>query len=189
MSPLSATSVAALSDAALAQYVEGDDFAWTQLYAVHGQTARSFLRRLGVPSESLDDACQEVFLEVFRYLGRFRGESSFKTWLYRLCITQARRFRRRRHVIDTLGRLLSWEPPSYASSKSLDSDRAEQLVEGALNQLNEGERLVFVLYELEGASGSEIASVAACPEATVWRRLHYARKKFTEYVRSCEDQS
>ena len=48
----------------------------------------------------------------------------------------------------------------------------------ALDQMTERERLVFVLYEFEGLPGKQIAEIANCPEATVWRRLHYARSTF-----------
>jgi len=59
-------------------------------------------------------------------------------------------------------------------------------VQAALAQLTEPERLVFVLYELEGVAGREVATIAGCPEATVWRRLHYARKKFSAYIEGQE---
>jgi RNA polymerase sigma factor (sigma-70 family) len=52
----------------------------------------------------------------------------------------------------------------------------------ALERMNEGDRLVFVLYEFEGLPGKQIAEIADCPEATVWRRLHYARRIFRDVV-------
>ena len=51
--------------------------------------------RLGVPASHLEDACQEVFVDVFRYLPRFRREADFRTWLYRICLSRARVTRRR----------------------------------------------------------------------------------------------
>ncbi|HEY4159455.1 MAG TPA: sigma-70 family RNA polymerase sigma factor, partial [Polyangiaceae bacterium] len=60
---------------------------------------------------------------------------------------------------------------------SLPEHVARARIEQALAQLSEGERTVFVLYEMEGVSGKEIAQIAEIPEASVWRRLHYARKR------------
>jgi RNA polymerase sigma factor (sigma-70 family) len=64
-------------------------------------------------------------------------------------------------------------PPS-----TMTETTAMQRVAEALNQLNQGDRLVFVLYEFEGLPGKQIADITGCPEATVWRKLHYARRTF-----------
>jgi RNA polymerase sigma-70 factor (ECF subfamily) len=59
-----------------------------------------------------------------------------------------------------------------------------RMFERALGRLGAGERAVFVLYEMEGVSGKEIAEIVGCPEATVWRRLHYARQNFRRELES-----
>jgi DNA-directed RNA polymerase specialized sigma24 family protein len=78
--------------------VDGDDAAWRQLHLRYYPIAVAFLRKLGVRPTELEDATQEVFLEMHRYLGRFRGQSDLKTWVYRLCLTQARLAHRRRRL-------------------------------------------------------------------------------------------
>src|SRR5512141_1948755 len=65
---------------------------------------------MGVPPVDLDDACQEVFVQVFRYLPRFEQRADFRTWLYRVCLSQARRAQRRRRVRETLDWLLRRDP-------------------------------------------------------------------------------
>lgn len=156
-----------------------EEASWRQLYEEHHMVARRFLVSMGVQRDSLEDACQDVFLQAFRYLPKFRGECSFKTWLYRICASEARRHRKRARSRRGLLQLLSTEPASqYVSEGEWGQHRAEQLVSRALSKLPETERLVFVLYELEGLPGKEIADIAGCPESTVWRRLHYARKTF-----------
>src|SRR5687767_9230314 len=75
--------------------VEGDRSAWPQLHRQYYPIAAAFLRKLGVDERDLEDACQEVFLQMFRYVASFRGDADPKTWLYRLCVTQARSVRRR----------------------------------------------------------------------------------------------
>jgi len=75
------------------------------------------------------------------------------------------------------------------SQGELGERRAQRLVNLALGQLPESERLVFVLYEFEGLPGKDISEIVDCPEATVWRRLHYARKAFRDYFERHGDGS
>jgi len=160
---------------------EGDAGAWRRLHGRYYPVAAAFLRKLGVNERELEDATQEVFLQVHRYLPRFRHEAELSTWLYRICITQARRVRRRVRVTDTLFRMLSLVPgEALVSSTPLSEASARRRIEKALAALPEGERSVFVLYEMEGLSGKRIAEIVEIPEATVFRRLHYARRTFRE---------
>jgi RNA polymerase sigma-70 factor (ECF subfamily) len=157
----------------------GDAAAWRALHRRYFPVAGAFLRKLGVRDGDVEDATQDVFLEMFRYLPRFRGEAELSTWLYRLCITQARRVRRRARLTETLLRVLALAPAQeFLSAPSLPEDIARRRVERALSALTEAERTVFVLYEMEGVPGKQIAEIVSCPEATVWRRLHYARHAF-----------
>jgi RNA polymerase sigma-70 factor (ECF subfamily) len=160
-----------------------DDGAWKELYEQNYLIAQRFLLSMGVQRDALEDVCQDVFLQAFRYLPKFRGECSFKTWLYRICASEARRHRQRVRLRKTITHLLMFQTENdAANSHEWGQAHAERVVQRALNQLPETERLVFVLYELEGLPGKEIAEIARCPEATVWRRLHYARKTFRKYV-------
>lgn len=160
---------------------EGDDAAWRRLHRRYYPVAAAFLRKLGVRDRDLEDATQDVFLQVHKYLPRFRREAELSTWLYRLCITQARRVRRRVRVTEALFRMLSIMPgDALVSSTPLSEESARRRIEAALSKLSEGERSVFVLYEMEGLSGKRIAEIVECPEATVFRRLHYARQTFRQ---------
>jgi RNA polymerase sigma factor (sigma-70 family) len=154
---------------------------WRELYETNYLNARRFLLSLGVPTDAVEDACQDVFLQAFRYLPKFRGDCSFKTWLYRICASEARRYRQRTRLKRALFGLLSAEAEAPVSQGEWGDRKSAVLVSQAVAQLPETERLVFVLYELEGLSGKEISEIAECPEATVWRRLHYARKSFRTY--------
>ncbi|HLV22930.1 MAG TPA: RNA polymerase sigma factor [Polyangiaceae bacterium] len=163
----------------LDECVRGDVDAWRALHAQYAPLAALFLRRLGVSDADLEDATQEVFLQLFRYLSRFRREAELSTWLYRLCISQAGRVRRR----VRLGKLLSGalgvrSAEAFVSTPGLPEEIARRRIEAALAVLSPAERSVFVLYEMQGVSGKDIAAIVDCPEATVWRRLHYARERF-----------
>ena len=159
--------------------IGGDAEAWRLLHRRYFRMAASFLRELGVRDRDLEDATQEVFLQMFRYLPQFRREAELSTWLYRLCITQARHTRRRARLTDALLRVLACIPGSLlVSTPSFSEDVVRSRIQKALSDLSEPERAVFVLYEMKGLPGKQIAEILECPEATVWRRLHYARRAF-----------
>lgn len=171
--------------------VAGEADAWRALHETYHGVAGAFLRKLGVPDREAEDACQEVFVQVFRYLGRFERRADFKTWLYRLCITEARRVRRRSAVAG----LLRWfSPPETAAmvtvapgAASTDAE-AWRVVKAALDGMKPAHRTAFVLYEMEGLSGEQIARIEGCPVATVWRRLHHARKEFEARLHGTDAQ-
>ena len=164
--------------------VAGDREAWRTLHRTYHPIAAAFLRKMGVQDGDLEDACQEVFVQMFRYLPSFRGQAELKTWLYRLCMTEAGNVRRRFRLADAVRNLLRRELDARpaVSDLGLSDEAARRRVEAGLARLKEGERLVFVLYEMEGLGGEEIAEIAGCPVATVWRRLHYARRTFQEAI-------
>ena len=160
---------------------DGDALAWRKLHRKYFPVAAAFLRKLGVRERDLEDATQDVFLQMYKYLPRFRRQAELSTWLYRLCITQARHTRRRVRVTEALLSILSLMPTAaLLSEPGFSEDLARKRIAQALASLPEGERAVFVLYEMEGLPGKQIAEIVKCPEATVWRRLHYARRTFRE---------
>jgi RNA polymerase sigma-70 factor (ECF subfamily) len=159
--------------------LEGDESAWRHLHRLCYPRAAAFLRKLGVSELDLEDAVQDVFVQLFRYLPSFRREAELSTWLYRICISQARSVRRRKRVTDTLARLLSLgTAPTLVSTPSLPEAIVRRRVEAALSKMTEGDRTVFVLFEMEGVPGKRIAEIVDSPEASVWRRLHGARQVF-----------
>jgi RNA polymerase sigma-70 factor (ECF subfamily) len=161
----------------------GEPGAWEELDRRYRPQALAFLRRLGVAAEA-EDACQEVMVQVFRYLPRFERRAELRTWLYKLCVSQASRARRR----ALLTRPLRWltgrsEPvalPDWSAGRTVD------LVERALVAMGDDCRAVFVLYELEGLSTEEIARVLGRPGPSVRRRLHHARARFEAFLRTEE---
>jgi RNA polymerase sigma-70 factor, ECF subfamily len=163
----------------------GDAEAWRKLHRMYFPLAEAFLRKLGVSDRDIEDATQDVFLELFRYLPRFRREAELSTWLYRLCITQARRARRRAQLGGLLSRVLTLAAgPAFVSTPSLPDELARKRVLEALSTLTDMQRTVFVLYEFEGLPGKQIAEIVDAPEASVWRRLHDARQAFRRAVQA-----
>lgn len=162
--------------------VDGEPGAWRELHREFHPQAIRFLRRLGVPDRESEDLGQEVFVQVFRYLDRFEGRADFRTWLYKLCVSQANRFRRSR-VPLFLGWLRGGVPADVVGvSPAWTEEEMAQRAQRALERMKPAHREAFVLFELEGLSGEQIADVFGCPVATVWRRLSYARREFEAWV-------
>jgi RNA polymerase sigma-70 factor (ECF subfamily) len=173
-------AVAAVEPDLIERCVAGDSHAWTELHRAFRPQALYFLRRLGVAPREAEDACQEVFLQIVRYLARFERRADFRTWVYKLCISQAARLRRRRALLWPLAWLGLAEaglPPQWSDS------RAASLCERALAALSGRQRAVFVLFELEGLSTAEIARTLEAPPASVRRQLQEARSRFERFVR------
>jgi RNA polymerase sigma-70 factor (ECF subfamily) len=175
--------------------IAGDEAAWRELHRAYYPQVGRFLRRLGVPPVETDDLCQDVFAQVVRYLPRFEGRADFRTWLFKLCISQVnrrRRFRwpallrpgRARHerdrgLVAVDLRLEALAGPTLPEFSQVEMARRAQL---ALQHMKPAHRAVLVLFELEGLSGEEIARVVGAPVATVWRRLSYARREFEQWI-------
>jgi RNA polymerase sigma-70 factor, ECF subfamily len=146
-------------------------------------------RRLGTPEPNLDDVAQETFAIAHRRWREFEGRSSLKTWLYGIVFNVVRAFRRelgakypaalhaeRRADPDLLAD--GGEGPHESAAKR----EAARFVEHFLRRLNEDQRDVFVLAELEQLSAPEIATVVGAPLNTVYSRLRLARLEFARTV-------
>lgn len=169
--------------------VVGEADAWRELHRELYPVVATFLRRMGIPRAESDDVCQEVFLQVFRSLKSFEGRADLKTWVYRLCVSQAARWRRH----SWLKLPLRWLPGGEVTElhepvavATLAEDDLHRRIDEALKRMKSHHRAVLVLFELEGLSGEQIARVLECPVATVWRRLHYARTEFRTLVKERE---
>jgi RNA polymerase sigma-70 factor (ECF subfamily) len=166
-------------DALVPRVAAGESRAWRAFHRHYHPVAVAFLRKLGVREAELEDACQEVFVQAHRYLPTFRHEAQLRTWFYRLCVTQAAIVRKRGRRTRSLLTMFSCLSGADATPPATHSDATVlALVAKALDGMKDWERLVFVLYEMEGLPCEEIAAIADCPLGTVWRRLHQARRTF-----------
>ncbi len=159
----------------------GDRRAWEELHGIYRPQALAFLRRLGVAPREAEDACQEIFLQVFRYLDRFERRAEFRTWLYKLCISQAERVRRRARLLAPITWLRRCLEP--ATPPGWSDRRSHELADAALASLSPRQRQVFVLFELEGMPTAQIARLLHSPAASVRRQLQEARARFEAFVR------
>jgi RNA polymerase sigma-70 factor (ECF subfamily) len=153
------------------------------LYERHAPTVYRFLSALGVPPVEREDACQDVFLAVYRSLGRFRGEARLSTWIYRIAARGAGRAMQRRRLHALLSTLLLREPAAPPAPDPSERTARLQLLDELIGRLSPKKRLVLVLFEIEEVPVEEIAQIAGCPENTVWSRLHHARAELTEMAK------
>ena len=145
------------------------------------------LTHLGLRRESLEDACQEVFVAALRGLASFEQRSSQRTWLYGICRNVALSERRRYRVLTEIP--MEDLPETViqpAQEGALWVKRAHERLIQALSHLEESQRLIFILYEIEGLAMQEIASELGAPLRTCYSRLHAARQRVHSELRRSE---
>jgi RNA polymerase sigma-70 factor, ECF subfamily len=183
-----AWSEAATADLALVQQcAAGQEDACTRLVTDHQRMVYQLaLHLLGDSQEALD-LSQEVFLKVFRSLNQFRGQSTLRTWIYRIVVNQAsnrQRWWRRRHRsqqvrLEDLKGSQGDVPEVRVSSlpdRVLQQRETSQRVWRAMNALPFDQRAVIVLREIDGLSYEEIATSLEVAVGTVKSRLARARE-------------
>ena len=176
MKPVARGTSGVPSDSELvARCRRGDTAAWRMLHDRHARTVFRFLSALGVPAEDREDACQDVFVAVYRSLDRFRGAARLSTWIYRIAARGAGRAMRRRKMRALVSSLLQREPAAPPEPDPSERSARLAVLDDLLARLSPKKRLVLVLFEIEELTVDEIAKVADCPENTVWSRLHHAR--------------
>jgi len=137
--------------------------------------------------EDANDVVQEAFLKVNGSINKFRMDSSFETWLYRIVVNMSinlvkRRCRRRECVYTKdIDSDIAPDVRYKAESKdnpavNVEKKELREWVTKAVDSLSIHHRTVVILHEFEGLTHSEIASILKCSEGTVRSRLHYARK-------------
>jgi RNA polymerase sigma-70 factor (ECF subfamily) len=156
------------------------------VYLAHFDFVWKALRRLGVREQDAQDMTQKVFIVVYLKLPAFENRSSLRTWLYRVCLNTASDYRRSAPI----RREVTTEPAQIEFLSSSEDDARDEAearrrlatAEGILDKLPEAQRYVFVLFELEEMSGSEIAELLGISVGTVRSRLRLARELFTREV-------
>ena len=170
----------------LVERLRADDIgAFDELYRLtRDDVARTLSHLMGRRSD-LEDLIQETYLRLLKAVHNFRGESQFRTFLYRVCANVAlmhqRWWRRRREdLVAELPDQAGGEDPEAAAQAA----EASRLVHRALQALGPKKRIVFVYHELCGMGPDEIALAVDCSYNTVRSRLFHARLEFTRALRA-----
>ncbi len=153
-----------------------------ELLSTHARRVYGFVYRLVGP-ELVEDACQEVWIAVYRALPRFRGEARVTTWLLAIAARVCHKLTRR-HRLVLVGEDDAPEPVAEAPGPEAEALRGElaQVVRVAIDQLPDGRREVVHLRQIEGLSYDEIARVLDIPVGTVRSRLHHGMARLAELL-------
>jgi RNA polymerase sigma-70 factor (ECF subfamily) len=143
------------------------------------------------------DLAQDSFVKAWKSMGRFRGQSSFYTWIYRIVMNVTIDWLRKKQVksgteFDDSIQLKEVEPGSRTvpQAEALPSEHMEQTeirgeIDKAIAQLSPEHRAVILMKEIEGMQYHEIAEALGCSIGTVMSRLFYARKKLQNLLKDC----
>jgi RNA polymerase sigma-70 factor (ECF subfamily) len=172
------------------QSQQGDPAAFAELYRRYYRRLYHTLHRLLRNREDAEDVLQSTFLNAWRSIGCFKGESELFTWLYRIAINLAISHHRRR-LSNREKSLGEWneeqpvyDPPAMVPhpSTGLETQEALERLWHALQRLSEDHRIIICLKDIEEMSYEDIAQTLAIPIGTVRSRLHRARAELAELL-------
>jgi RNA polymerase sigma-70 factor, ECF subfamily len=177
----------------------GEERGFERLYRLHSQRVYALcLRMVKGNAAEAEDFTQESFLQLFRKIGTFRGESAFSTWLHRLTFnTVLMRLRRRRYQILSLDEMLEPGENDATLQKHIGTrdlrlsgsvDRID--FEHAIQQLPPGYKEILILHDVQGHEHREIAAIRGCSVGNSKSQLHKARARLRQLlhrgVRYCD---
>jgi RNA polymerase sigma-70 factor, ECF subfamily len=166
------------------------DLSFEGLYEQRFEDVSRWVRALGAAEADRDDLVQEIFLVVHRRLADFDGQN-VSGWLYQIARRKVRDHRRLLWVKHLFGKTSLPLVDAMLTTKQsaldeLETKQKRELLAQLLEKLNEDQRAAFVLFEIEGNSGEEIAALTGVPINTVWARIHKARKKLQDQAERFE---
>jgi RNA polymerase sigma-70 factor (ECF subfamily) len=169
---------------------QGDAEAFETLYDLHRRRVYSLCLRMTANTAEAEDLTQEAFLQLFRKIGTFRGESAFSTWLHRMAVNVVlMRLRKKGLPLVPLEDTVETEEegpkkelgaPDAVLAGSVDRMELQRAVEA----LPPGYRSIFVLHDVEGYEHNEIATLVGCSIGNSKSQLHKARMKLRELLKT-----
>jgi len=179
----------ALEAEAIERAKQGDEAAFETLYNLHKRRVYSLCLRMVSNPAQAEDLAQEAFLQLFRKISTFRGESAFSTWLHRMTVNVVlMNLRRKGLPLVSLEETL--ETDEEAPRKELGApdlkltgsiDRLQ--LQRAIEKLPPGYKTVFVLHDVEGFEHNEIAEMVGCSIGNSKSQLHKARLKLRDSLK------
>ena len=152
---------------------QGDAAAFERIYQLHNRRVYSLCLRMVSNTAEAEDLTQEAFLQLFRKIATFRGESAFSTWLHRLAVNVVLMRLRKKTGSETSLEELT-EPDE-------ETDRPQR----AIDQLPAGYKLMFMLHDVQGYEHNEIAEIMGCSIGNSKSQLHKARRRLRELLARC----
>lgn len=179
----------ASTDQVLVERVQsGDVAAFDVLVRKYRERLYGIIYNLTSNREDAADLTQDAFIKAFSSINRFRGNSAFFTWLYRIGVNTAlshlkrnrfRRFFSLEHIQEegSNAQVLETLAAKHKSEKGALLSELQEKLNEAMQKLSSKHRTVVVLFEIEGLSHQEIADIVGCSVGTVRSRLHYAKQQ------------
>ena len=171
---------------------KGDKQAFDMLVIKYQGRVMSMVSRLVRDHHEAQDIVQEAFIKAYRALPRFRGDSAFYTWLYRIAMNTAKNYlvsKGRRPAIGGV-ELDEAEVVGIPKLQDIDSperqllrDELEQVINSAIKKLPDDLRTAITLREFDGLSYEEIAQIMDCPVGTVRSRIFRAREAIDKQIK------
>jgi RNA polymerase sigma-70 factor (ECF subfamily) len=164
---------------------QGDAAAFERLYQLHNRRVYSLCLRMVSNTAEAEDLAQEAFLQLFRKIATFRGESAFSTWLHRLAVNVVLMKLRRKSGTETSLEQVT-EPDEESGTPRRDFGGPDIRLSGsidrvnlqrAVDQLPPGYKAVFVLHDVQGYEHNEIAEIMGCSIGNSKSQLHKARMR------------
>ena len=169
---------------------QGDAGAFERIYRLHSRRVYALCLRMVGNAAEAEDLAQDAFLQLFRKIGTFRGESAFSTWLHRLAVNVVLMKLRKKTLPET-SLEESTDPDDEASGPKREIGGPDLLLSGsidrvhlerAIEQLPPGYRQVFVLHDVQGFEHNEIAGLMQCSIGNSKSQLHKARMRLRELL-------
>jgi len=168
---------------------QGDEAAFETLYQLHKRRVYSLCLRMVSNPAQAEDLAQEAFLQLFRKIGTFRGESAFSTWLHRMTVNVVLMQLRKKNLPSvSLEETLESDEEAPRKEFGADDVKLEGSVDRlqlqrAIDRLPPGYKKVFVLHDVEGFEHNEIAQLVGCSIGNSKSQLHKARLKLRDYLK------
>lgn len=168
----------------------GDMQSFAELFERHNRRVYSLCLRMTQNQSEAEDLAQEVFVQLFRKIGSFRGESAFTTWLHRLTVNQVLMHFRKKKVRDEKT-TEDGETPDQVVTGTDNPSRMPVVdriaLDSAIAQLPPGYRAIFILHDVEGYEHEEIARMRGCSVGTSKSQLHKARMKLRRLLKQMNE--
>src|SRR3982751_973424 len=164
---------------------KGDMVAFEEVYQRHHRRVYSICLRMLQNAHEAEDLTQDVFIQLYRKIGSFRGDSAFTTWLHRMTVNQVlMHFRKRTVKFEKTTE--EGETPDQIVTGTSNPERMRIVdkiaLDNAIEQLPTGYKNVFVLHDVEGFEHEEVAKILGCSVGTSKSQLHKARLKLRKLL-------
>ena len=168
----------------------GDAEAFEALYGFHKRRVYSLCLRMTGNTAQAEDFTQDAFMQLYRKIGTFRGESAFSTWLHRMAVNVVLMQLRKKGLPEvSLDEILE---PQYEDGPKRDIGARDNVLAGSVDRVNleraiaelpPGYRIVFMLHDVEGYEHNEIAEMMGCSIGNSKSQLHKARLKLRDLLK------